>query len=168
MINKIENILLGIAGACIVSLCALITITVLTRSFFGFGVPDDVIIVKELMIGAIVLPLAAVSSARAHIAIEFLYNRFSPKVQTWLIAFASMFALIALFPITYAAFLKLAHVLEVDAYFFGHLSLPKWPGNLAFFVGMAFFCLRMALLFLQDLKAALAFNSASAPQNNKV
>lgn len=167
MINKIENILLGIAGACIVALCTLITLTVLTRSFLGFGVPDDVILVKELMIGAIVLPLAAVSSARAHIAIEFLYNRFSRSVQKWLIAFASIFALVALLPITYAAFLELAHVLKVDAYFFGELSLPKWPGNLAFLVGMAFFCLRMALLFLHDLNVALGFNTSSSPQNNK-
>lgn len=167
MINKIENILLGIAGACIVSLCTLITLTVLTRSFFGFGIPDDVIIVKELMIGAIVLPLAAVSSARAHIAIEFLYNRFNPKVQAWLLAFASIFALIALCPITYAAWREFAHVVKVDAYFFGELSLPKWPGNLAFLVGMAFFSLRMALLFLKDLQAALALNTASASQNNK-
>jgi len=155
MVNKIENVLLGIAGACILALCALITTTVLTRSFLGWGIPDDVVIVKELMVGAIVLPLAAVSSARAHIAIDFLYNRFNKKTQAWLLAFSSIFALIALFPITYAAWRELAHVIKIDAYFFSELSLPKWPGNLAFFVGIAFFSLRMALLFFKDLKAAI-------------
>lgn len=165
MFDRLENGLLAIAGACILGLCGLITVTVLTRSVLGWGVPDDVVIVKELMIGAIVLPLAAVSSARAHIAIEFLFNRFGRKTKAWLTAFGTVFALIALVPITYAAWRELAHVVQIDAYYFGELSLPKWPGSLAFFVGITFFAIRMCLLSVHDFR--VAFRGGETIQKSK-
>ena len=154
MLVQTEKVLLAVAGVCVIALGVLITATVLLRSLVGWGIPDDVVIIKELMIAAIILPCAAVSSARAHIAIEFLYNRFNKKTQAWLLAFSSLFALLALIPIVYAAWRELAHVIGVGSYFFGDLSLPKWPGRLAFFVGIAVFALRMAMLFYQDMKAA--------------
>ena len=156
MLAKIENTLLAIAGICIIALGLLITATVLLRSFVGWGIPDDVVIVKELMIATIILPCAAVSAARAPIAIEFLYNRFNRKTQAVLLAFSSLIALLTLLPIVYAAWRELAHVIGVGSYFFGDLSLPKWPGRLAFFVGIAVFALRMAVLFVEDFKAVLA------------
>ena len=166
MLVRIEKILLGAAGVCVIAMGMLITMTVLLRSLAGWGVPDDVVIVKELMVGAIVLPLAAVSSARAHIAIEFLYKHLPGKTQAWLLAFSSAFALISLVPIAYAAWRELAHVIAIDSYFFGELSLPKWPGRFAFFVGIGFFALRMAVLFFQDLKAAL--KNASNPASGQI
>ena len=162
MLVRIENILLAAAGICVVALGVLISATVLLRTLVGWGVPDDVVIVKELMVGAIVLPLAAVSSARAHIAIEFLFNRLGSKTQVWLLAFSSLFALLALIPIAYAAWRELVHVVSVGSYFFGDLSLPKWPGRLAFFIGIGFFALRMAVLFVQDMKTAQKDDASTA------
>jgi len=152
---NLENLLLAAAGLCVVALGLLITATVLLRSLVGWGVPDDVVIAKELMVGAIVLPLAAVSAARAHIAIEFLYNRFNSKIQAWLLALSSLIGLLVLIPICYAAGRELSHVLAANSYFFGELELPKWPGRLAFFIGIACFVLRMLALLLEDVKAAL-------------
>lgn len=162
MISKIENALLALAGVCVVVLGVMITFTVFSRSVLGWGVPDDVVIVKELMVGAILLPLAAVSAARIHIAIEFVFNRFGPGVQVWLTAFASLFALLAVLPIGYAAWNELAHVVSSGAWYFGELSLPKWPGRLAFFVGMGFFALRLLLLFVEDLRIALSGKKPAA------
>jgi len=154
VLAKLENALLAVAGACIIAMGLLITATVLLRSVAGWGIPDDVVIIRELMIGAIILPCAAVSAARLHIAIEFLYQRFNRETQVWLLAFSSLFALLTLLPIVYAAWRELAHVVGAGSYFFGDLSLPKWPGRLAFFVGIAVFAARMAVLFIEDLRAA--------------
>ena len=43
-------------------------------------VPDAVIIVRELMVLAIIMPLAAATTQRAHISVEFLTNMLPPKV----------------------------------------------------------------------------------------
>jgi len=166
MLVKLENLLLAAAGLCVVALGLLITATVLLRSTVGWGVPDDVVIAKELMVGAIVLPLAAVSTARAHIAIEFIYNRLGVRTQAWLLAFASVFGLLALIPIVYAAWRELSHVVSVGSYFFGELALPKWPGRLAFFVGISCFALRMVVLSIQDIKSARASGKGAAPTIN--
>ena len=58
MLKKIEQGALILAGMCIVTLGLMITLTVATRNLFGWGVTDDVVIVRELMVGAIFLPLA--------------------------------------------------------------------------------------------------------------
>jgi hypothetical protein len=54
MLKKIEQRALIVAGVCIVTLGLMITLTVLTRNllFFGWGVADDVVIVRKLMAGA--------------------------------------------------------------------------------------------------------------------
>ncbi len=167
MLRKLENLLLAAAGVCVVALGLLITATVVLRSVVGWGVPDDVVIAKELMIGAIVLPLAAVSSARAHIAIEFLYNRFGKRTQAWLLAFSSLIGFLALLPIAYAAWRELSHVVGVGSYFFGELELPKWPGRLAFFIGIACFVVRMLVLLVEDLKAARSPTGDAASNLNR-
>jgi len=161
MLGKLENLLLAAAGICVVALGLLITATVLLRSLVGWGVPDDVVIAKELMVGAIVLPLAAVSSARAHIAIEFLYNRLGVRTRAWLLAFSSLFGLLALLPIAYAAWRELIHVVGVGSYFFGELALPKWPGRLAFVIGISCFVLRMMVLLVHDINVAQGKNNST-------
>jgi len=167
MLSRLENLLLAAAGMCVVALGLLITTTVLLRSIVGWGVPDDVVIAKELMVGAIVLPLAAVSTARAHITIDFIYNRLSPKTQAWLLAFSSLVGLLVLIPITYAAWRELSHVVSVGSYFFGDLELPKWPGRLAFFMGISCFALRLIVLLVQDVKAArIGADRASAQSHH--
>ena len=57
MLGTIERALSSVAALCVVGLCVVITGTVLTRGLLGWSIPDDVTIVRELMIGAIVLTL---------------------------------------------------------------------------------------------------------------
>ena len=155
MLRKVELAFVWLAAICVGGIGLLITATVLTRSLLGFGVPDDVVIVTELMVGAIVLPLAHVTAERAHIAVELLVSRFPARVQAWLSAFALAFAFLSLLPIVYAGWRELLHTVASEAYFFGDLELPEWPGRLAFFAGMLLFAVRLAVLFLHDLKVAL-------------
>jgi TRAP-type C4-dicarboxylate transport system permease small subunit len=155
MLRSIESVLVGLAIVCVAALCILITAGVFTRSLLAWGIPDSIIFVRELMVGAIVLPLAAVSASRSHIAVEFLFNRFPPRVQAWLVAFASLFGCIALLPILIAGWRELAHTVTAGSYFFGDLQLPKWPGRAIFLLGMAVFMVRMMVLAVTDLLAAI-------------
>ena len=67
--KAIERIMLEFAVVSTLALALAITANVIGRQFFGWSVPDIVIIVRELMIPTIVFPLAAATASRAHIAV---------------------------------------------------------------------------------------------------
>ncbi len=154
MLGTLERALSGVAALCVIGLCAVITGTVLSRGLLGWSIPDDVIIVRELMIGAIMLPLAYVTSSRSHIAVEVLYNHLGRRTQLCLMAFGTSFGFVTLLPLLYAAWNALLYAVEAETYFFGDLELPEWPGKLAFFVGLFFFIFRLSLLMASDLRTA--------------
>lgn len=131
---------------------ALITASVLLRVFFNSGVPDSVVMVRELMVAAIVLPLAATSAARAHIVVEFLTNRLPLRIQSWLVVFGTGFGVVALTPLVYASWNETLHSLQSGGFYFGQLNLPKWPGHLIFLIGLSFCWLRLLLLLIEDVQ----------------
>jgi TRAP-type C4-dicarboxylate transport system permease small subunit len=90
--RRIEAALLAIAALCIVLLGVVITANVVGRQFFGAGVPDAIVLVRELMVGVVVLPLAYVTAERAHISVEFVFNMVGARAKRAMTAFASLFA----------------------------------------------------------------------------
>lgn len=162
MLRSLENGLVALAILCVAAMCLLITAGVLTRSLIGWGIPDSIILVRELMVGAIVLPLAAVSAARAHIAVEFLFDRFGPRTKAWLVAFASLFGCLALLPLIYAGWRELSHTVSAGSFFFGDLQLPKWPGRALFLLGMGVFIARMIALSVGDILDAIGGRGPTA------
>ena len=65
--KRIEHVLDTVAAVAIVLLGLLITANILAREIIHTGVPDIIIMVQELMIPAILFPLAGATAARAHI-----------------------------------------------------------------------------------------------------
>ncbi|MCR4267554.1 TRAP transporter small permease [Nitratireductor sp. ZSWI3] len=150
MLRRIERLLLDLSICAIAGLCLLITASVVLRAGFNSGVPDTVVMVGELMVAAIVLPLATATAARSHIGVEFVANMLSPRAQGVLIVFGSVVGLLALAPLLYAGWREAAHTLTNGAFFFGQLSLPKWPGRVIFLTGLSFCWLRLLLLVIND------------------
>tara|TARA_B110000211_G_scaffold231671_1_gene293663 strand:- start:2649 stop:3179 length:531 start_codon:yes stop_codon:yes gene_type:complete len=155
MFKKIELGALYASGVCIVALLIMITITVLSRNIFGWGVPDDVIIVGELMVGAVFLPLGYVTADYSHVTIEFLFNRMRKPLKLWVLAMGSLISLLIMLPLVFAAWNEFFHTAKVGAYFFGELELPEWPGRFAFFAGAALFIVRLTLICIADIRAAI-------------
>lgn len=152
MLQRIEKLLLELAVLAVLILGMLITASVLLRVFFNSGVPDTIVMVRELMVAAIVLPLAATSTARAHIVVEFLTNRFPVHVQGWFVVFGTGFGVLALTPLVYASWNETVHTLQSGGFYFGQLNLPKWPGHLIFLIGISLCWLRLLLLVIEDVK----------------
>lgn len=152
MLHRIEKVLLDLAVVAILGLGGLITASVVLRATLNSGLPDTVVMVRELMIAAILLPLAAATAARAHIVVEVFSNTLSPRKQQWLVFFGSLFGLLALLPLIYAGWREAAHNLSNGAFFFGQLSLPKWPGRVIFLIGISFCWLRLLVLAWGDLR----------------
>ncbi|MEP1214169.1 MAG: TRAP transporter small permease subunit [Marinobacter sp.] len=160
----LENVFLLIAVVCILGLCVVIASSVLLRTFASSGIPDEVVIVGEMMIGALVLPLAFVAADRGFIAVEIFTQLLGPKVQQLLNVLTVIVGLIAVTPITYAAFISVVDAFESGAYFFGLLELPKWPGHTLFFLGYFLFFIRLIDLAIHDCLEALGVIKRKQPK----
>lgn len=166
MLDRIERLLRDLAVVAIIGLGGLITASVVLRAVFNSGLPDTVVIVRELMVAAIVLPLAAATAARAHIVVEVFSKLLPARGQDWLVFFGSVFGLLALAPLIYAGWREASHNLASGAFFFGQLSLPKWPGRVIFLVGMSFCWLRLLLLAWGDLRAIRVGESSALDKDD--
>ncbi|MBO9465183.1 TRAP transporter small permease [Tropicibacter sp. R15_0] len=154
MLKKVENLLLGLAALAVLVMGAMITVNVILR-LFGTSLPDSVVLVRELMVAGILLPLAVVTAQRAHVCVEVLTNRLPPRVTQGLILIGWVIGLLALAPMVYAGWRELAATWSKGSFFFGDLSLPKWPGRLVFFLAMSACWLRLLLVLIEDTRAFL-------------
>ena len=149
MLKRLENLLLGLAALAVLTMGAMITVNVILR-LLGTSLPDSVVLVRELMVAAIILPLAAVTAARAHVCVEVLTNQLPARVTEGLILLGWFIGLVAFAPLVYAGWRELVSTWTGGSFFFGDLSLPKWPGRLLFLIGMGAFWLRLLLLLIHD------------------
>ncbi|WGH77289.1 TRAP transporter small permease [Jannaschia ovalis] len=156
MLHRIERLLLDLSVLAILGLGLLITTSVVMRATMGGAIPDTIVIVRELMVAAIVLPLAAATTARAHIVVEFLSKRMPRRVQDWLIVAGSLAGCAALSPLIYAGWREATETLASGTFFFGELALPKWPGRVIFLIGMCFCWIRLLLMAVADIRTIRA------------
>ncbi len=156
MLKRIETVLWSIGALAVIALGLMITANVAARALFQTGIPDSVIIVRELMVAAIVLPLGAATAARAHVSVEFLTNRLSPRKRSYLIVFGSLVGMLALLPLLYAGWREFVGTWSKGSFYFGDLGLPKWPGRLIFLIGIAVCWVRLADLAIRDTRTLLA------------
>ena len=163
MLRRIERLLLDLAVFAVIGLGVLITASVLLRITVNSGIPDTIVIVRELMVVAIVLPLAVATLERAHIVVEFLSNKMPTRVQDWLIVGGSIFGLFALSPLIFAGWRETVHTIESGAFFFGQLNLPKWPSRVIFLIGISFCWLRLLLMVIGDIRTIRSGGSVIKP-----
>lgn len=150
MLKRLENLLLAAAAMAVLAMGVMITVNVILR-LAGNSLPDSVVIVQELMIVAIVLPLAAVTAARAHISVEVLTARLPERVQRALLPLGWIVGLVALIPLGWRGWTEFLSAWQGGSFYFGDLSVPKWPGLLCFALGIAVCCLRLLWILLEDL-----------------
>jgi len=152
MLKRIEKLLLDLGVFAVFGLGVLITASVILRATVNSGIPDTIVIVRELMVAAILLPLAAVTTARAHIVVEFASKALPYRVQDWLVVLGSVLGVLALGPLLYAGWREIVNTIERGSYFFGELNLPKWPGRVIFLVGISMCWLRLLLMAIEDIR----------------
>lgn len=155
VLGKIEAVFLAFGAICVLAFGAYINLGIILRNIFNGQIYDEVVIVGELMVGALVLPLAYVAADRGYIAVEVLTAHFGRKIQIWLNVLVSFVGLIAVSLISYAAYHAFFTAIEDGNYFFGLLELPEWPGRLAFFAGYLLFFIRLINLLVFDFCVAV-------------
>jgi len=155
MLVRLENVLLGLGALAVILLGVLIAGNVVARAAFGTSFPDSVMMGRELMVAAILLPLAAATAQRAHVCVEFISDRMGPRTKSWLIVLGSVTGLLALTPLLYAGWRELMSNWASGSFYFGDLGLPKWPGRLLFLIGIGACWLRLAELAIRDTRTIL-------------
>ena len=155
MFNKLEATLDTLGAIAIAALCLLIVGSVFTREILGFGIPDNLILVRELMVPAILFPLSATTSRRAHVSIEVLAQHFDDGLNRWIAVFAALCGLIILIALFSASWLQFTKTWASGAHHGGDLLIPKWITRgicvFAFFLTT----LRLFQILWIDLKAAI-------------
>lgn len=156
VLARLEALLLALGALAVMLLGLLIAGNVAARALLGTSLPDSVIMVQELMVAAILLPLAAATAARAHVSVEVVSNLMGARVRSWLIVLGSLVGMLALLPLVYAGWRELVSTWSSGSFYFGDLGLPKWPGRLLFLIGIAACWLRLLVLVLRDTRRILA------------
>lgn len=156
MLGKLERLLLGLGALAVTLLGVLIAGNVVARAVFGTSFPDSVTMVRELMVAAILLPLAAATAGRAHVCVEFISDRMGARIKSWLIVLGSVIGMLALAPLLYAGWREFSSNWSSGSFYFGDLALPKWPGRLLFLIGIGACWLRLAELAIRDTRSILS------------
>lgn len=153
VLGVIEYFFLNIGVVCILAISLYISAGIILRSLSMGGLPDETVVVGDLMLGVVVLPLGYVAADRGFIAVELLTARAGPKMQAWLNVFAALIGIGVGAFIASAGFQDLVESVGIGDYYFGRLSIPTWPGKLAFFLGYLGFILRLIYQLAQDTRA---------------
>ncbi len=163
VLQLVERVLLVLAAISILLICAIIFSGVVSRAVFDWSLPDAEIIVRDLMIAAIILPLAYVTADRAHIAVDVFINLMPKGVRPWSDLLGSLIGFLVLLPIAYGGWQGFNTAWGDGNYYYGEFDLPEWPGKLAFFVGYLAFVIRLFSLIVIDLMAVIR---PGRPQSN--
>ena len=147
----IERVLMELAVLALIALGLVIFANVAMRALLGSSVPDAIILVRELMVAAIILPLAAATAARSHVAVTFLSDRMPVRLRSRLIVLGHVVGLLALIPLIYAAWRVTGQAWRSGEFYYGDLNLPRWPGIALFLIGLALTWMRLAILLWGDL-----------------
>lgn len=151
LLSIFEHGLLMIAVVALSALSALMGFAILSREFLGFGVPDDTVLVSQLMLISITCALGYVTAERAHVAIDILYEKLGRRTRFALDLIGTLAGLVAFLPIALWAYGDLAVAYQTGRLNYGQLQLPTWPGYLFFALGLSVMCLRLMLIFVTDL-----------------
>ena len=139
------------AGLALVLLCAIVTVNVVSRWLWHALIPDDILLVSELMLVVILGPLALVTAEREHIAVTVFTERAGRRAKRACDCLAQL-AGIAFFGFLLAAFWQLlAKSWRTGEYYDGLLGLVQWPGLALATAAVAGVILRLAFLLAGDL-----------------
>ena len=151
-----ERVLLALAMVGICLLCLTVTITVVSRAIYTSVIPDEVLIVREIMVAAILIPLAAVTAARAHIAVTVFTDWTGRRSRRALSIFAHVFGLVFAGWLLIAGYRLFVGAWQSGEYYDGDIYIPMWIGYATFVLALLAFALRLIAMVFSDIKALRA------------
>lgn len=155
LLGLVERAGLWVSSAAVVVLGALVIVSISSRVLTGRSIPDDNVMVGDLMVAIVALSWAVVTATRGNIVVEVFTNWMSERAQFWLGALGSLVGLVMIVPLAWASYTMLRHSLLRGTYYDGILAWPQWPARMLFFYAFVLMALRLVLLMADDIAAAL-------------
>ncbi len=147
-----ERLFGRIAIVALYAMAILVAVNVATRFLGGAIIPDDVVIVRELMVFVILLPVGIVTALREHISVDVLTNWATRRGQLVLAVLQHLIGLLFIGLVAYAAWQSATDAWRINEYTPGELNVPTFIGHFAFFFGIAIFLLRLGAMLVRDLQ----------------
>ncbi|TAK51562.1 MAG: TRAP transporter small permease [Gammaproteobacteria bacterium] len=143
--SRAEGLLLLLAALAIAVLCAIVTLTVVSRWFDWLLIPDEVLLVRELMVAVILLPLAAVTARRLHIAVTLFTGRIAGRCRRQLARLGGAVGLLFVGLLLWAGIRNLAGAVATGEYHDGEMQLPVFVAQAVYVLGLGACCLRLVV-----------------------
>ena len=143
ILYKIESFFEWLGGLLVACMGLMICATVFMRALFGFGVPEDVVLVGEFMVAAMTLPIAAVVARNGLIKIDMLTKRLPDYWQKPLDYLTIFVGLVGMIPLTWIAWRQFYKVYLNSSVYDGPIGILAWPGKFCFFFGIALILVRL-------------------------
>lgn len=133
--------LLWLAAGATGLLGLIVTFGVPSRWLGGLVLPDDVLLVRELMVAVVVLPLAAVAARRQHIMVTLFTDRLPAPRRRAIERFAGAATLVFFSLLLWAGARDLIHAVATGEYYDGDLRWPAAVGHALYVLGLGSCCL---------------------------
>lgn len=153
--TRYERWLTDLSALAIIVLCCVITITVVSRWIYRSLIPDDVLLVRELMVLVILLPMAAVSAKRAQIAVTVFTKSVKGRGDSFLKLLGNTAGLCFAGVLFIAALRMLSRSWESGDYYDGDLYIPMWVGNAFYALGLFAFLVRLVSNWIADIQSVV-------------
>lgn len=150
--TKGERLLGALSMVGLGLLALIVTVTVVSRWVGRSIIPDDVLLVQELMVAVVLLPLGLVTAARQHISVEVFTARASARKLAVLSVLGHGLGLLFALLLLAAGAKGLLGAWRTQDYYNGILHIPMWIGQAVFVFAMVLFALRLAIMIVQDLR----------------
>jgi TRAP-type C4-dicarboxylate transport system permease small subunit len=151
-----ERALAALAAVGLALLCVIVTVTVIVRAAGFVLIPDDVLLVQELMVAVNLLPLAVLTARRRHIAVTLFTERLGMRAQAALALLGHLVGLLFGGALAWVAGSSFSAALASGEYYDGELYLPTWIGWAVFALGIGVFALRLLALLARDARLLAA------------
>ncbi len=143
--HPLERWATSVAALALGLVCVFIVLTIVSRWLGRVLIPDDIQIVRQMMIAVIVLPLASVTALRMHIEVTVFTDRLAGAGMRGLIRFGNAIGLIVVGILLWGGVLMLVGSWGTREYYEGDLRIPHWLGHATYVVALATAFVRFAV-----------------------
>lgn len=149
VVDRIEQVCLGVAGVALIMLMLLTTVDTLARYVFNAPLTGIVEFSEEyLMVAVIFLPLSYVYISGGHIKIELLERFFPARVKAVTQKINIAFGLLLFALIAYAFIPSIQQAIEINEVSSCALAYPMAPAYIMVTLGCLLICIRSVQAFL--------------------
>lgn len=147
---------LGWVSALIIAFMMFATVADVTRRLMtGKPIPGVIEMGEVLMVATVFLGLAYAEFRGAHVRMDLVIRKFSPRTAAAVNSLGLLLVLVILAWMVYVTGERAVTSIETQEYRFGLVQIPVWPGRLAIAIGLAAYFSELLPRFIDNIRKIL-------------